>query len=103
MKEHIILFRFVRRFSEEQARIHAGSAKGNYVYAGFSKYRGVYTQVSGCVSSVYVFYFDLAVSSCCYSILGSESGIRLLLLCFGYSYQRSDYCESVLFSGKEFG
>jgi len=102
LKEHIVLFRFVRKFSEEQARIHAGSEKGNYVYAICSKYKSVYTHVLGYVSSVYVFYYDLATSGYCCSVLGSESGIWLLLLCSGYSHQRSDYCESVLFGGKEF-
>ena len=59
--------------------------------------------VSGCLSSVYVFYCDLATSVCCCSVLGSEFGIWLLLLCSGYNCQRSVYCESVLFGGKEIG
>ena len=53
-------------------------------------------QVSGCLSSVYIFYCDIAASVCCCSVLGLEFGIWLLSLCSGYSYQRSDYCESVL-------
>ena len=80
LKEHIILYRSVCRFSEEKARIHAGSAKGNCVYAGCSTYRGIYTLVSGCLSSVYVFYCDLAPSICSYSILGSEFGYCFCVL-----------------------
>jgi len=60
-------------------------------------------QVSGCLSTVYVFYCDLAASICCYSVMGSVFGIWLLFLCSGYNYQRSVYCESVMFGGKEFG
>ena len=85
-----------------KARIHTGSVKENCVYAGCSTYRSIYTQVLGFLSSVYVFYYDLAASTCCYSVLGSVFGIWLLYLCSGYSYQRSVYCESVWFGGKEF-
>ena len=69
--------------------IHAGSVKVNCIYAGCSTHRSAYTQVSGCVSSVYVSYCDLAASAYCYSVLGSEFGILSLLLCSGYNFQRS--------------
>ena len=53
--------------------LYAGSTKANCIYAGCSKYKSVYTQVSGFVSSVYVVYCDLATSGCCFSVLGSRT------------------------------
>ena len=97
MKEEPKSIRSVCKFSEAKTRIHAGLVKENCIYAGCSTYRSVYTQVSGFLSTVYVFYCDLATYICCYNVLGSIFGIWLLFLCSGYSYQRSAYCESVLF------
>ena len=77
-----------------KAHIYTGSVNENCVYAGCSTHRSVCTQVSSCLSSVYIFYCDLATSIYCCSVLGSEFGVWLQLLCSGYSCQRSVYCES---------
>ena len=94
LKERIILYRSVRRFSEAKARIHAGPVRKNSVYAGWSRRRSVCTQVSGYWSSVHLLSWVLAAFVYCCSVLGLE---------FGVWVQLSEKCllNSVLIGEKE--
>ena len=103
LKEWIILYRSVRRFSEAKAHIHASFVSKNNVYAGWSKHRSVCTQVSGYWSSVYLLS---CVSVYCCSALGSKlvSGchyyilvttFRKVIIWFSFGWYKGDWLMQI--------
>ena len=103
LKEWIILYRSIRRFSEVQVRVHAFSVNESSVYAGWLWYRSVYSQVAEHWSSVYILIYVLAAYVLLLQCSGFRIGVWLQLPCSRYNDQRSVYLFQLLIGEKEFG